>query len=419
MNEQEKQERAEKIGLFRFGIISPVLHAGEESQNHYFKRISEKEFLVPGVGMKKFSVSTFKSWLYNYRAYGYDTIKPRIRRDKGTSRKISPVFKDLVIKTLKELPITTYAMLYNYLIREGLLLPQEFTMPTFIKYLKDNNISIKNREIIPRKKFETEHINQLWVCDFMHSMHIRNGKSKKKAYLCAIIDDHSRVITGFLWSFDSNLSTLEEAFKGAILTYGLPEKFYCDNAKVFLSEAIHRPCAKLGIALIHSKPYDPSSRGKIERFFRTVRENFIPLLDKEKMNLSELNSSFSNWLNKEYHKRIHEGIGEPPIDRYLREVQKTTPKRINPDSLDLVFYRTIKRTVKNDCTISVDGKLYEVPSRYTGLKIEIRYSSSSPDELFIFENNSLSVRLRPLDLHQNANPPHISLSYSTLFSKQE
>ncbi|MEQ8191627.1 MAG: Mu transposase C-terminal domain-containing protein [Candidatus Eremiobacterota bacterium] len=137
------------------------------------------------------------------------------------------------------------------------------------------------------------------------------------------------------------------------------------------------------------------------------------------MNLSELNASFSNWLNKDYHKRIHEGIGEPPIDRFLRDVQKTNPKRINPESLDLVFYRTIKRTVKNDSTISVDGKFYEVPSRYIGLKIEIRYSSSNPQELFIFENNSLSIRLRPVDLHQNANPPHISLSYSTLFSKQE
>lgn len=419
MTEQEKKERADKIALFKFSMISPVLYEQEESQNQYFKRMADKEFLVPGIGMKKFSISTFKAWLSTYRRRGYDGIKPGNRKDRGISRKISPKFKDLVIHTLKELPITTYSMLYRHLTQEGFIKPDEFTMQTFIKYLKDNQISIRQREVIPRKKFETRYINQLWICDFMHSIYIRDGKKKRQTFLCAIIDDHSRVITGYFWSFDSSVATLEETIKNAIFTYGLPEKFYCDNGKVFLSDAIHKPFAKLGVSLIHSKPYDPPSRGKIERFFRTVQMCFIPTIDSDKTSLLTLNNSFSDWINSDYHKKIHQGMGEPPMERYLKDLNKISPKRLSKENLELVFYRTIKRNVRQDCTVSVNGKLYEAPPRYIGLQVELRYSSSSPDELFIFQDDKPLDKLRLLDIHQNASPPHISLSYSELFNTKE
>lgn len=260
----EEKEKAQNLALFRHGIISHILFEAEESQNQYFKKMSEKEHFIRGVGLKKFSVSTFKSWLSSYREHGYNGIKPRIRVDKGSSRKIDGDFSQIIETLLQEMPITTYTLLYSQLIAKGYIRPGDFTLQTLIKFLKDNNIALREREIIPRKKFETEQINKLWICDFMHSIKLSDGKKKKYTYLCAIIDDHTRVITGSNWSFEQNLSVLEQTFKEAILSYGKPQKFYCDNARVFTSEAIHLPCAKLGIALIHSKPYDPPSRGYVE-----------------------------------------------------------------------------------------------------------------------------------------------------------
>ena len=420
MNEEEKLKMREKMALFKHGMISPVLYEHEESQNKYFKRFADRDISVPGIGIKRFSVSTFKSWLSAYRKKGYEGIKPGVRKDRGKSRKISPKFKELVIHTLKEMPmIKTYSQLYRYLMEEGFISSGEFTLQTFIKYLKDNDIKINNKEIIPRKKFETEHINQLWMCDFMHSIYIRDGKKKRQTFLCAIIDDHSRVIVGHFWSFDSAMPSLEETLKGAIMTYGLPSKFYSDNAKVFTSQSIHLPCAKLGIAVIHSRPFDASSRGKIERFFRTVQQIFIPEIHNDTITLDELKTSFKNWLHNEYHKKLHTGINEPPMERYLKDLELITPRRIDRDVLDLIFYRTIKRVVKLDSTVSIDNKLYEVPSKYIGLNLELRYAPSSPQEIFIFENDMPSVKLRPLDLHLNANSPHISLSYSNLFQHRE
>jgi transposase InsO family protein len=411
----EEKEKAQNLALFRHGIISHVLHEGEESQNQFFKRMAEKEHFIQGVGLKKFSVSTFKSWLSSYREDGYKGIKPRIRVDKGSSRKIDGDFTELIAKLLQEMPITTYTLLYRQLIEKGYMRPGDFTLQTLIKFLKDNNISLCKREVIPRKKFETEHVNNLWVCDFMHSIKLSDGKKKKFTYLCAIIDDHTRVITASTWSFEQNLSVLEQTFKDAILSYGKPQKFYCDNARVFTSEAVHLPCAKLGIALIHSKPYDPSSRGKIERFFRTVQSAFIPTVKNLNLSISELNSTFQEWIRTQYHRNIHQGISEPPIDRLLKELNSVKIERIPKETLDLTFYRTIKRFVKLDCTVSVDGKLYEAPPKYIGLQVELRYPSSSPQEIYIFEQDKPAHKLKTLNLQQNANKPFVSLSYSNLF----
>jgi len=417
-SKDSEKERSQKLALFRHGIISQILYEREESQNQYFKKMAEKEHFIPGVGLKKFSVSTFKSWLSSYRESGYDGIKPRIRVDKGSSRKIDGDFEEIIFKLLQEMPITTYTLLYRQLIEKGYIRPGDFTIQTLIKFIKDNNISLIKRDIIPRKKFETEHVNNLWICDFMHSIRLSDGKMKKYTYLCAIIDDHTRVITGSNWSFDQNLSVLEQTFKEAILSYGKPQKFYCDNGRVFTSDAVHLPCAKLGIALIHSKPYDPPGRGKIERFFRTVQSAFIPTVKERNLSISELNTAFQEWIRTQYHRNIHQGIAEPPMDRLLKDIKSVKIERIAKETLDLTFYRTIKRKVKLDCTVSVDGKLYEAPAKYIGLQVELRYPSSSPQEIYIFEQDKPIHRLKTLNLHQNANQPFVSLSYSNLFHKE-
>ena len=417
-NIYELKERMQKIALFRHSIISPVLNDREEGQNKYFREMAEKEHFIPGVGMKKFSVSTFKSWLSAYREKGYEGIKPRVRKDKGKSRKISPKFKGLIEQTIRGLPVTTYTALYRYLIDEGYISYKDFTIQTFVKYIKDNNIVLKKKEIVPRKKFEARHINQLWTCDFMHSIFIRDGKKKRQTYLCAIIDDHSRVIVGHLWSFDSRYSTLETTFKGAILSFGLPQKFYCDNGKVFRSDAINLACARLGIALIHSRPFDSPSRGKIERFFRTVQSSFLPLVDRDKIKLQELNSSFDNWISLEYNKKFHQGIGQTPMEKYMKDIDNVAITRVMKENLDLIFYRTTTRKVKQDSTVSVEAKLYEAPAKYIGTEVELRYPASSPEEIYIFEDDKPAARLRLLDVHENAEAHHISMSYSNLFNRE-
>lgn len=417
---EKARELAERIALFRYGIISPIFHEREGMQNQYFKKLSEQEHFIPGIGVKKYSLSTFKNWLSKYRENGYSGLKPRVRKDKGKSRRVPPKFKNLILEILKQFPmIKTYTFLYRQLLDEGYIRPYDFSLQTMIKFMKDNEIELEKRDTKARRKFESPFINRLWMADFMHSFKVCNGKKMNQTYLFAIIDDHSRVIVGASWKFNCNLNTVEECLKNAILTYGIPQRFYCDNAKVFSSHTISMACAKLGIALIHSKPADPASRGKIERFFRTVRTMFMPTIDRNGLTLPKLNTLFQDWINKVYHKKVHQGIKESPMEKFLKGHEVTPLKRITKEELGFIFYRTIERKVKKDCTVSINGKLYEAPMKYMGRRVEIRYASFSPEEFFIFQDDKPLDKLKLLDLHENANQPHLHLNYSQLFEKED
>jgi transposase InsO family protein len=199
----------------------------------------------------------------------------------------------------------------------------------------------------------------------MHGPYIVHEGRKRKVFLIGAIDDCSRVIVGARFFFHENSFNLEAVLKEAMIRFGTVKMLYTDNGTpLFISSHLQLACARLGIALVHSKPYDSPSRGKIERFFRTVREKFLSCLDlKEIDSIEDLNISFSRWLDKEYHKSHHSGINARPLDKWMDDMKNITIKRISAKELDLAFYVTIKRRVKNDSTISAK------PSSFVTLRI--------------------------------------------------
>jgi transposase InsO family protein len=371
-----------------------------------FKKKAEISYDYPGkTGKLKFKWRTFKKWLYLYRQYGIDGLKPSFRSDKGKSRKIDPGVHAKIKQLFNEKDFKTVSNAYRYLLRNEIITPEDFTEVTLRNFVKNNNIQFRPVEKKARKSFEAPHINVLWTADFMHGPYVRNGKGKAKTYLCAIIDDFSRVIVGAKFYIAESSLCLQITLKNAVLTYGVPQKFYCDNGKVFVSGYIHMVCARLGTALIHSKPYDSPGRGKIERFFLTVRNMFLPNVNiqyEDKLTLEYLNKEFHQWLHMEYLKRTHAGIGEAPIDKYINDIPNVKVRQITSAEIDHIFYHTIYRKVKNDSTVTVNNVLYETPSKFIGKKIEIRFPLDNPEELKIFENNQQIGSLKKLDKHFNS-----------------
>jgi len=395
----------DKIAIFKYGIIAPVINDSTMSQKQYFEKAAAREYDFPGkVDRLTFNTRTFKKWLHIYRKEGYEGLKPSRRIDLGKSRKISMPMGEAIRKLCDEYDFKTISNLYRYLLTEGVIESENFTEVTLRNFLKSHNITFESQETKPRKAFEAPHINILWTADFMHGPYVREGKSKLKTYLCAIIDDYSRLITGAQFFLSEHSLSLQKTLKQAVLTYGIPQRFYCDNGKVFSSGYIHMVCAKLGTALIHSKPYDSPSRGKIERFFRTVRDMFIPNLyiEHKTFSLEELNAAFSKWLLDEYNINKHKSINDTPMDRYLADMPNVSMKTIVPAEADHYFHHTIFRKVKNDSTVTVDNCLYEVPAKYIGKKIEIRYPLDNPEDLRIFEDNNQTAALTKLDKHFNS-----------------
>lgn len=395
---------AEAIGLFRHQLISPVLLEKGAAQMTYFREAAKKEYDVPGRGPRRFTASTMKAWLYRYRKSGLTGILPRIRKDSGSFRKLTPEMKLGIQKFREEHLDLSCIRFYDRCLREGVLPDQKICLETLRRFLKSKNL-YHRRLATPRKRFEMSYFGELWTCDFMHGPQVleaENGKRRKKAILMAIIDDHSRLIVGSRFGFIENTQLVEQVFKESLLTHGLPDRLYCDNGAAFSSQYLSRVCAHLGIGLVHSKPYDSPSRGKIERFFRTVREGFlVDVKDDGNWDLKSLNDSFSRWLRDHYHHHNHHGINARPIDRHQLSIRNYPRKRVDEEALDEFFLVSLERTVNRDSTLSLHGVCYEVPPQYISQRVEIRFPQDRPTELYLYDNDVRMCRIQPVDSRFN------------------
>jgi transposase InsO family protein len=402
-------KKSQEIAMFKYGIIAKIINETGMSQREFFRKMSEKEFDVPYLGKKRFQPDTFKSWLRQYRNGGFDALMPKMRKDKGASRKIDAGMRDMIKQMTQDYPLLSSAGIYRLLISSGQMEPEFISEGTLRKYIKEHHLLMKEAVAVARKKFEKAHINELWIADCMHGPHIQ----KRHTFLISIIDDYSRVITGARFFFHENSFSLQVIIKEAIMRFGLPKVLYCDNGSIFVSSHLHLACARLGIALVHSRPYDSPSRGKKERFYRTIRQKFLPLLDVSQIeSIEAINTAFLRWLDKEYQKARHSGIDTRPIDRWMDDLQYTNIKRVTEEELCLAFLITIKRRVKNDSTISFNNILYEVPPAFIGKFIEIRYPLDNPKDLTIYENDKPICRIKRLNPHENANPPSWGIRFT-------
>jgi hypothetical protein len=249
---------------------------------------------------------------------------------------------------------------------------------------------------VDRRKFEAELPNDLWQSDVMHGPKVIVAGRMRKSYLIAIIDDHSRLITHGQFYLSEALACYLDAFENALATRGLPRKLYVDNGAAFRSRHLEYICASLGIALIHSKPYKPQGRGKIERFFKTVRGQFLPGFKGQ--TLDELNEAFDGWLTHIYHQRKHSATKQNPFERFTANLHCL---RAAPDNLHDHFRKVARRKVNKDRSIILNGHLYEGPVALIGKRVELLYHESQPAQVEVkYQNNSFGM-LAPVNVNVN------------------
>ena len=404
----KQKNTRQAVALFRYAAIAPVLFAAAGTQAGYFRRLAQKELEVPGLGPRRYSVATFKSWLRAYRREGLEGLTPQTRSDTGTSRVITPQLSDQIRQLLADYPTLSATRLREKLIQAGRITSRRISEATLRRHIRQAQLRPSPQPSPKaRKHFEKPFANDLWVIDFLHGPRLvcppRNRPAK--TYLAAALDDHSRFVTLARFYDRENAPVVVAALKEAFLRHGLPRILYCDNGSAFCSQLLTLGCARLGVALVHSQPYDPASRGKVERWFRTLRRSFLGELDPTSLTLEQLNSRLDDWLHHDYHRRLHSGTGQTPLDRFLRSQGSIRRRVVTPQELDRVFYRTLSRTVRNDATVSIQNCLWEVPPRYIGRRIEIRHPEGHPRELFLFEDSEPVIRLLRVDAAKNASTP--------------
>lgn len=183
------------------------------------------------------------------------------------------------------------------------------------------------------------------------------------------------------------LPRLERVLKIAILRRGIPRSLFVDNGKVYSSTQLAAVCATLGIKQIHSTPYLPNSRGKIERFFGTVRSQFLSEVEAASIaTLEDLNASFQAWVELIYHRRVHSETEQPLLDRFQTSIAQVQVRQADPVQLRQAFLWREKRKVTRTANISLQGNRYGVDPILAGRLVELRFDPFDLSEVEIWQD---------------------------------
>lgn len=387
------------IAVFRFGLIAPAANATHPgTQAEYFRRITEAELDVPHVGLVRYKPETLRRWLSDYRAGGFDALIPKPRSDVGQHRVITPEVEAHIRQLLAKHPRMSATMARERLVDEGTITSRSPSESVIRRFIRSQGLRVTPQTPDARHAFAKGDPNELWTLDFMHGPRISGTRARPR--LLAIIDDASRFVVFALFLLSEAYSDLVGGLVDAFVRHGLPLAIYCDNGPAFSARDLALACARLDVALVHTPPYQPQGRGKIERFFGTVRRRFLAACEPDALtSIEALNSAFAAWLDSDYHRRIHSSLGTTPLARFLTSER---PKRwLSRQELDLHFHCTLKRKVRSDCTVSVNGVRYEAPPEWIGHTVELRHPVDDPRALTLFAAGEPSVALKPLDLEHN------------------
>jgi hypothetical protein len=227
---------------------------------------------------------------------------------------------------------------------------------------------------------------------------VDGAKTMKKAYLMAIIDDHSRLIVHASFYLSETFATLKEALRAAASRRGIPGKFYVDNGACYRSEQLERILASLGTQLTHSRAYRPQGRGKIERWFKNIRDSFLPMLPAAALTLTDLNERLDAFVD-EYNNSEHGSTKETPYMRFRKDLSCVRPA---PDRLLDYFRHREYRRVKKDRTVQIHSRHFEVPAKLIDKTVELFFHDDAPDEIEVFHQGLTYGIALPVDAAMNA-----------------
>lgn len=400
MDENLKQS----IALFKYSLIAPLVTETftQATAKEYLEEISAKEYNTPQ-GTREYAPATIKEWLRLYRRFGIDGLYPKIRSDKGKPRNLSNDAKEFIISTKINSPKRSAKSIYQELIAKGYVSYDQISLSTVQRFISKSNISSNKLEPVDRKAFEFEFPNECWQSDISVGPYLNIDSKKHKTYIIAILDDSSRLVIHAEAFFTDNLLSLLSVFKKAVAKRGIPKKLFVDNGKVYKSNQMQFICASLGTILSFARPYSPQSKGKIERWFRTLQDQWMNVINwNDFSSLDELNSSLSKYVEEDYNSKVHSSINEKPIDKFVRHIDliKFIP---NKQEIDYIFLYRVTRKAKKDSTISIQNILFEIPLKYVGDTISVRYDPTCMDKAYIFsEDNILLDTVYPVKKIDNS-----------------
>lgn len=383
MNQNASTPRAQAVALARFSLISKII----ELLRTPVPLAAALDTVAVGAVLelegerRPVARRTLEDWWYAYQQGGFAALHPKSRSDRGVPRVLTPDQERHILQAVKAHPGISVKLLYRQWKEADPKLP---ALSAVYRALQRQSLDQRSRRYLvrqalggPAKAFEAPWVNELWMTDFSPGPFLTVPGQKKAlpTHLCAILDDHSRVVPHAAYYLTADTRSFHQTFKEALLRRGLPRKLYTDQGGPFTNDHTRLICANLGIRLLHAKPYHAWSKGKIERFFLSVQTDFeaaLRLPGQAPASLDQLNARLTDWLQTLYHVRHHEGIHTSPNERFAQG--RGQVRALDPGlDLDRLFYAQLLRVVRKDGTVRLNNELYEVDLALRGLEVRLRF----------------------------------------------
>ena len=405
-DELKPKDAAEELALFRAQVIGPLLCRGALEHGALAETLREltgQHFRPPGaVRTRTYSVPTLERWLYAYRGGGLGALRPQPRSDRGHGRELTEPQRDLLLAVRKDHPRASAALILRTLEADGRVdrgVVSESTVRRLFAEHGLDRVSLAQHEREPRRRWETAVPNALWHADVCHGPALRVDGVSVPLRIHAILDDRSRFIVALKACSTERESEMLSLFAGALRRHGAPDALYLDNGPTYVGDTLRTACGRLGIGLLHAKPYDPQARGKMERVWRTLREQCLDHLGTLS-SLHDVQVRLLAWLDGHYLVTPHSALmGKTPT-----EVYEAAPKRAVPEAMlrESLVVRA-RRRVRGDGTLAVAGTDFELDASYLcGRTVTVGRSLLDPGELPWVEHEEQRLTLRPVDPLANA-----------------
>lgn len=387
MTAEEKEKQATQVADFRYAIIAEVAnpYLNREERRRLLREKARVEYDVPRLGRRRLGVSCLRKWLRLYLTQGKAGLLPHRRSDTGTPRSLSAEEAALLLNHLENRPELCATVALRTLQKEGRILsdPSSSSLSRLVRTAgmeRQKRMRLKDGE--QNLKFDFDTPLECVQADGLYTVAVADAKGKRRqAILLAFLDDATRRVLFAGFGFSENSLLFERGIKHILLAHGRIGKLYADNGSAFISGQTQRILDTLGITLVHSRPGKPAGRGKVERFFRTVREQFLRPLEVQGLkNLEDLDMRFHTWLESEYHRSPHRGLsGKTPLEVWVEKAPAIIPVDPSVD-YNRVFLHEASRKVHKDSTITLDGVLYELSSTLIGERISLFYDPFIPPQ---------------------------------------
>ena len=377
----QADDRSLSIAAFRYHLLATALEAEGEGVSAELQEVAAAPHRDPDGREVRVSLATLWRWLALHRAGGFQALQPRPRPDKGALRAFPRVVLDRAVALRKDGPCRSTRTLLKTMVLEQLIQPGEVARATLDRHLDRLNMSRKRQGTLAKKVhrlIRTDAPMELVITDFHHGPYVLEGGQVKRAKFSGFIDHHSRAILEGRYFLTEDFAALRFGLRRLLCLHGLCVKLYLDNGAAYRSLRLETGCAAMGIHLVHSKPYVAESRGAIERFNRTLAEQFEYEvgLRATTPTLEELNAWFLAWLGESYHRDVHSETGQSPAERLAGTPaagRPAPPLETIEEYLRIQVVRTVHRSWS---TVEVAGIRYLVSPELRGRKVKVLYDPS-------------------------------------------